>query len=198
MDICSLWFFAIISSPCIKVFQTIMEKIVYTRSGMEGLLPDKFWMDPTKGQASLQGKMGQELLLRLLGVPIQREAHEWDLCLEGASKQAQNAENKLLVQPVDRLFHPDGGSAETQLSWSTVFHSGAVDTERVELGRLVFNQGWSSCPFCSFLFQYHVYFSNKSTPFLTPWVCNHPDYKDISRSLSATHVHHRLLSWYLF
>lgn len=73
-------------------------------------------MDPTQGQASLQDKMGQALLLHLLGVHIQWEAHAWDWCVEDAPEQAKKAEEKRLVQPVGCHFHLEGGSAETKLS----------------------------------------------------------------------------------
>lgn len=87
-----------------------MEMMVYTRNGTGGPLPYKLWIDPARGQASTQGKMGEALLPRQ-EVRISWEAHEPDLRLEDISKRVKKAKEKQVVPAI--VTWREGGSAET-------------------------------------------------------------------------------------
>lgn len=93
-----------------------MEMMVYTRNGTGGLLPYQLWIDPARGQASTQGKMGEALLPRQ-EVRISWEAHELDLRLEDISKRVKKAKEKQVAPAI--VTWRGGGSTETKLSSNT-------------------------------------------------------------------------------
>lgn len=130
-------------------------------------------MDPARGQASTQGKMGEALLSRQ-EVRVSWEAHEPDSRLEDISKQVKKAKEKQLVPAI--VTGRKGGSAETKLSSNTSLYSGTPNAERVELRMTWYSikNDHLALPVPVY-FRVHICFSNYGAQWLTPLVCHHPD-----------------------
>lgn len=130
-------------------------------------------MDPARGQAGTEGKMGEAPLPRQ-EVRISWEAHELDLHLEVISKRVKKAKEKQLVPAI--VTWREGGFTETKLSSNASRYSGTPKTERAE-SRMTWcsvKNDHRALPVLVY-FSVQICFSNYGTQVLTPLVCHHLD-----------------------